>query len=339
MRSVTLAVLLCLVATSPADEPQKNGVKLSEAIRQLSSDDVGKRNSAASLMILFGGTAAEATEPLTKLVTDKNPDVRRHAVVALGEIGPKAKSGADALHKAAREDGNPSVRVWAARSLARVDEKRVKDAVEDLAKFLDESKSAGDRITAIEGLGVIGSKDAVPALEKLKGAENKNEREAARKALLAVEAKGLFSIKLKREDDKVAVAIEDKTGVLTFTCPTGIGEAVVERKGGDWPEAVVVRLRLNGLEHLRVKAGRAVIGAEVKSYADPERVRLWVEDSQESPKDAKSKFFLDFRMVGGDGKLTDELPKNGHFEFRLPKALLADNPKSVSLSWIDFYRR
>lgn len=39
------------------------------------------------------------------------------------------------------------------------------------------------------------------------------------------------------------------------------------------------------------------------------------------------------------GKLTDELPENGHFEFRLPKALLADNPKTVTLSWIDYFRK
>ena len=47
MRLLAPAVLLTFVTMSPAEEPEKNGVKLSEAIKQLSSDEVGKRNNAA----------------------------------------------------------------------------------------------------------------------------------------------------------------------------------------------------------------------------------------------------------------------------------------------------
>ncbi len=44
-------------------------------------------------------------------------------------------------------------------------------------------------------------------------------------------------------------------------------------------------------------------------------------------------------MVGEDGKPAETIPLvNGHFEMRLPKTLFEGNPKSIAISWIDFYR-
>jgi hypothetical protein len=88
-------LLVCISIAAVAEESKKHGVKLSEWIKRLSSDDVGIRNNAASVMILFGEKAAPATEALTTLLADQNPDVRRHAVTALGGIGPKAKAATE----------------------------------------------------------------------------------------------------------------------------------------------------------------------------------------------------------------------------------------------------
>jgi hypothetical protein len=47
----------------------------------------------------------------------------------------------------------------------------------------------------------------------------------------------------------------------------------------------------------------------------------------------------DIRIVSGEGKPAKELPlKDGYFEMMLPKAFFEGNPKSIALSWIDFYR-
>ena len=44
-------------------------------------------------------------------------------------------------------------------------------------------------------------------------------------------------------------------------------------------------------------------------------------------------------MLGNDGEPVKTIPlKNSYFEMRLPKALFEDNPKSITLNWIDFYR-
>jgi len=46
------------------------------------------------------------------------------------------------------------------------------------------------------------------------------------------------------------------------------------------------------------------------------------------------------RMLGDDGKLTRLIPlANGYFEIILPSKLFADNPKSNTFHWVDFYRQ
>lgn len=43
--------------------------------------------------------------------------------------------------------------------------------------------------------------------------------------------------------------------------------------------------------------------------------------------------------VGKDGEPVKTIPlEDGFFEMQLPKVLFEDNPKSITLNWIDFYR-
>jgi HEAT repeat protein len=190
MRLVILSFLLgsCSLVAA-AEEPEKNGVKLGEWIKRLSSNDVGVRNNAASIMILFGEEAAPATEALVVLLADKNPDVRRHAVTALGGIGPKAKSAADKILKSAERDENPTVRAISGRSLFRVDPGQAVNATESLVKFLTDHKTGGDRMIAIEALGEIGpkAKGALPQLKKVAEGSDKKEADAAHLSIEKIE--------------------------------------------------------------------------------------------------------------------------------------------------------
>ena len=69
------------------------------------------------------------------------------------------------------------------------------------------------------------------------------------------------------------------------------------------------------------------------------KVRQWRDGKEDMPLDAKSPFWMDLRIVGGDGKPAKELPlKEGYFEVTLPRALFNGNPKAITVWWIDFYR-
>jgi len=69
------------------------------------------------------------------------------------------------------------------------------------------------------------------------------------------------------------------------------------------------------------------------------KVRLWKDYNEDEPIDAKHPYWMKIRMVGNDGKPVKTIPlKDGYFEIHFPKAIFDDNPNSISLNWIDFYR-
>ncbi len=70
------------------------------------------------------------------------------------------------------------------------------------------------------------------------------------------------------------------------------------------------------------------------------KVRLWKDGKEDAPLDEKSPFWTEIRIVGGDGKPAREIPlKDAFFEVTLPSALFEGNAKTITVGWIDFYRR
>ncbi|TWU39286.1 hypothetical protein [Novipirellula artificiosorum] len=146
-----------------------------------------------------------------------------------------------------------------------------------------------------------------------------------------------FRITTKRDDDKVEVKVEEGKTHFTVQSPVGISQAIIERSGENWPTTVMLRLRLKGLEKFKVTDGKITLEASVSSQDG--KVRLWKDGKEDSPLDSKHPYWMEIRMVGKDGKPVKTIPlKEGYFEMKLPKALFEDNPKSITLSWIDFYR-
>jgi hypothetical protein len=148
-----------------------------------------------------------------------------------------------------------------------------------------------------------------------------------------------FNITTKRKDDTVEVqADKDKTQFI-IKSPFGISQAVIEREGEKWPDAVALRLHLKGLESFRASNGKIALDASVSSPEGKPKVRLWKDGKEDAPLDEKSPLWTDIRILGGDGKPARELPlKDGYFEMVLPRAIFDGNPEGITLSWIDFYR-
>lgn len=146
-----------------------------------------------------------------------------------------------------------------------------------------------------------------------------------------------FRITTKRDDDKVEVKVEESKTHFTIQSPVGISQATIERSVDNWPTTVMLRLHLKGLEKFKVTDGKIAIEASVSSQDG--KVRLWKDGKEDSPLDPKHPYWMKVRLVGKDGEPVKTLPlKDGYFEIQLPKALFADNPRSLTLNWIDFYR-
>src|SRR4051812_45576574 len=72
-----------------------------------------------------------------------------------------------------------------------------------------------------------------------------------------------IKVTTRRADDAVAVRAEKDRTVVAVKSPFGISQAVLERLGDTWPEAVVLRLHLKGLERFRASNGRVRLDAAV----------------------------------------------------------------------------
>lgn len=146
-----------------------------------------------------------------------------------------------------------------------------------------------------------------------------------------------FKITTKRDNDRVEVKAEKDKTILSVHSPFGISNAVIERTGENWPEAVTLRLHLKGLENFQVTNGKVKLEASVSSQDG--KVRLWKDGKEDSPLDAKSPYWMEIRIVGSDGKPAKAIPlKDGYFEMQLPRAFFESNPKTITVNWIDFYR-
>lgn len=148
-----------------------------------------------------------------------------------------------------------------------------------------------------------------------------------------------FKIALKREDDRAEAKVEQGRATIAIRSPFGISGAKIERTGERWPESVTLRVNLKGLERFRVTAGEVAIEAAVASTDAAPRIRCWKPGAEETSLGTDDPLWLDVRLLDAKGAEVRKLPEaEGCFEVRLPKALFEENPPSIELEWVDFYR-
>ncbi len=79
----------------------------------------------------------------------------------------------------------------------------------------------------------------------------------------------MIEITLDKQDDNALVEYRPGAAIITVDSERGIGGMRAELTEGAWPEAVLVRLRLTGLERLEVAYGPTTIVTVVSSTSDP----------------------------------------------------------------------
>jgi hypothetical protein len=122
-------------------------------------------------------------------------------------------------------------------------------------------------------------------------------------------------------DGRVFIDVADSWGI------NGLSARLEE---GEWPEEVVVRLRLRGLERLEIHYGNYTIatGRSSNDSPDPPLI-LTVIDEQgraQSASPSAYNYYPDIRRT------------EAGFEIALPPHFHQDDYPSFSLQWIDFYR-
>jgi len=148
-----------------------------------------------------------------------------------------------------------------------------------------------------------------------------------------------FKITTKCDNDRVEVKAEKDKAIFSIRSPFGISNAVIERADEKWPDAIVLRLQLKGLENFKVTSEKMKLEGAASIQEGKLVIRAWKDGMEDERLDAKSPYWIDVRILGGDSQPAKGLPlKDGYFELRLPKALFESNPKSITVNWIDYYR-
>ncbi|MCZ2343403.1 MAG: hypothetical protein LC104_16660 [Bacteroidales bacterium] len=139
------------------------------------------------------------------------------------------------------------------------------------------------------------------------------------------------------DDDRVTAQHTANQVVFSIRSPSGIGRTAIPRPRGGWPESVVLRLHLKGLEFFSVKNDTLTLAAAVSSQDG--KARIWQEGQEHQPLDAQSPLWFPIRGFGPDGKPVRGLPPDkGYWELQLPRSFLKQKPDVLAVRWIDFYR-
>lgn len=144
-----------------------------------------------------------------------------------------------------------------------------------------------------------------------------------------------FHVDPQKKDDRIEVTASANRACFAVRSPSGIGSATITRTGERWPATVVIQLHLRGLESIILAAGKVTLAGSVASHGDQARRVYRLDGGKERPVVKGEPYWTEITMSGTDARIP---LKDGYFEIMLPPALLRDQPKSLNLRWIDFYR-
>lgn len=160
--------------------------------------------------------------------------------------------------------------------------------------------------------------------------------------LILVTSFGVVVVAADAEEQRVAAQFEPDQATYTIHSPTGIGKTSITKPTAGWPKTVTLRLCLKGLESFALSNGKTRLEGSVSSQDGTARV--WKDGQEDKPLDVKNPYWLAVRRLDRAGKPTAGKPTTGNaaadgsFELRLPPAFLKENPATITVNWIDFFR-
>jgi hypothetical protein len=147
-----------------------------------------------------------------------------------------------------------------------------------------------------------------------------------------------FEINCK-EPGTLTAESQDSRVILAIRGGRGIGDATIRPSSGTWPEEVVIRAYLGGLESLKLSAGNATLAASVLSHSGNQVLLHLDRNGKEGPQlGMDSPYWMEIKTRAANGATVTGLPpQGGWFEMSVPKAMLIGTAE-LKVNWIDFYR-
>ncbi|MFO0014383.1 MAG: hypothetical protein ACK553_16750 [Planctomycetota bacterium] len=128
--------------------------------------------------------------------------------------------------------------------------------------------------------------------------------------------------------------------MLEIKSSTGIGECLVHRNHTTWPKRLLLRFALRGLEQVVIHIGDRTWHGAVSSHDGSVRWTRRIGDGPELPLEPTDPDRPRIQVIDKAGERPIQVPlsEDERWEFRLPAGWLSENPESIRIGWIDFYR-
>ncbi len=134
--------------------------------------------------------------------------------------------------------------------------------------------------------------------------------------------------------NSIEAVVQDSAVVFDVKSGFGIGSGKIKLEEGNWPEKVLVRLHLAGLEGFRVSNGKKILeGFHMSNKSNgtrKEELKIRMLDAKGNP--VEGKYLL--KAPGPNKSKRIE----GYYEATVPPSLLGPDVKELQISWVDFYR-
>jgi hypothetical protein len=140
----------------------------------------------------------------------------------------------------------------------------------------------------------------------------------------------------QKDGDAVIPTAQGERLILDITSPSGIGAARATILSAAQPEAIELRLHLQGLEEFRFAYGEQVITIAVPSVGQgAARATVVQAEGGEVALTSESPYWMEVRVEQGDPGSATPTPL---FVVQAPPDFLQRGERNFEVSWIDFYR-
>lgn len=141
-------------------------------------------------------------------------------------------------------------------------------------------------------------------------------------------------------DDRITWTVVEKNATFDIYSPSGIGRATVRWLAGDYPERVVLRFHLKGLEELRFTYATTIVTVSVASTGGSVVQQQVARDAGEMQAiTADSPYWMQTKLVAEHAPSSPSIPLSaGYIEVELPPHFLRTRQTAFAIAWIDFYR-
>ncbi len=145
-----------------------------------------------------------------------------------------------------------------------------------------------------------------------------------------------YHVSSLRPSAQATVSNEGNSAIVDVYSDNGIGSATITLVSGDWPESVVLRIHLQGLESLQFAYGETVINVSVNTQTQV--LQSVTTGGADEAIDEQSSYWMPVTFQDKEGTDVDKPIAGGVIEVQTPADFHTENYQEFTINWIDFYR-